>query len=122
MAFEAVISPAVSALCAGCICCAMTAERLRGNRFLMIVLPIIAAAAGIWYSPLSYAAAAVVLAAILCVSGARLSEAVTAAFSAAASSFLILLFVNAMVAQRYLVNRILQCNGCTYIGSIFVYA
>ena len=98
MAFDAVLSPAVSALCTGCICCAMTAERLRGNRFLMIVLPIIAAAAGIWYSPLSYAAAAAVITAVLCVSGARLSEAVTAAFTAAASAFLILLLVNAMVA------------------------
>ena len=98
MEFETILSPAVSALCAGGMCAAMTAGRLKRSVFLLLVLPLLVSAVGVLHPAAAYPAVMLVTALLLYASGARPTDAAAAAFASAASAFLILVFINSIVA------------------------
>ncbi|MDO5396706.1 MAG: GHKL domain-containing protein [bacterium] len=98
MEFDAILSSAVSALSAGAVCAAMTAGRMRRNVFLLMLLTLLVSAVGVWNKTAVYPAAAVVMALVLYASEAKPADAASAAFAAAGTAFLILFFVNGMVA------------------------
>lgn len=98
MEFDTILSSAVSAVSAGAICSVMTAGRMRRNVFLLMLLTLLVSAVGIWHKAAVYPAVAVVMSLVLYASEAKPADAVSAAFVSAASAFLILFFVNGMVA------------------------
>lgn len=98
MEFDMILSSAVSAVSAGAVCAAMTAGRMRRNIFLLMLLPLLVSAVGVWHKAAVYPAVAAVLALVLYAADTKPADALAAAFASAASAFLILFFVNSMVA------------------------